>query len=67
MSEICLDCWNKHKEKPDKPRKFIRSWSPELCEECGQYKHVIIRYKLYYIWADMVMEAVENVRNYRKR
>ena len=67
MSEICVDCWNKELEKPDKPSKFIRSWGLELCEECGQYKRVIIRYKLSYIFADRFMELVENVRHLRNK
>ena len=67
MSEICVDCWNKGLEKPDKPGKFIRSWRLELCEECGQYKRVIIRYKLRYILADRFAELVENVRYLRKQ
>ena len=67
MSEICVDCWNKELEKPDKPGKFIRSWRPELCEECGQYKRVIIRYKWRYIIADRFLELVENVRYLRNK
>ncbi len=67
MSEICVDCWNKGLEKPDKPSKFIRSWGLELCEECGQYKRVIIRYKMRYIWADRFAELVENMRYLRER
>lgn len=67
MSEICVDCWNKGLDKPDKPSKFIRSWRPELCEECGQYKKVIIRYKMRYILAYRFMGLVENVRYLRKQ
>ena len=67
MSEICVDCWNKELEKPDKPSKFIRSWGLELCEECGQYKRVIIRYRLHCIIADRFVEMVEDVRYQRKQ
>ena len=66
MSEICLDCWNKDMEKPDKAGKFIRSWKPELCESCGEYKRVIVRYRLWYIFADRFMEFVKNLRHLRK-
>ena len=67
MSEICVDCWNKGLEKPDKPSKFIRSWGLELCEECGQYKRVIIRYKLRYILADRFTEMVDDLQRLWKR
>ena len=65
MSEICLDCWNKDMDTADKPRKFLLSRKPELCEACGQYKRVIIRYKLWYILADRFMELIENIRYLR--
>lgn len=67
MAEICVDCWNKGLEKPDKPSKFLRSWRPELCEECGQYKRVIIRVKMRYIVADRISEFFEDLRYLRQR
>ena len=67
MSEICLDCWNKYEKTADKPNKFVMSRKPDLCEECGQYKRVIIRYKMRYILADRFAELVENVRYLRKQ
>ena len=45
MSEICLDCWNKTNNRNDNPKKFIISKELDLCEECGEYKHVIISYR----------------------
>ena len=67
MSEICIDCWNKYMETTDKPRKFLMSRVPELCEDCGQYKRVIIRYRLHSILLDRITEMVEDVRCQRKR
>ena len=67
MSEICLDCYNKFENTQEKPKKFIMSRKPDLCEACGQYKRVIIRYKLRYIFADRVVEMIENVRSQRHR
>ncbi len=66
MSEICIDCWNKYMETDDKPKKFLMTRVPELCEDCGQWKPVIIRYKLRYILADRFSEMVEDLRYRRK-
>ena len=67
MSEICLDCYNKFENTQEKTKKFITSRKPELCEECGQYKRVIIRYRLYYIIADRFREMVKDVRYQLKK
>ncbi len=48
MSEICLDCWNKMNGTNDKPKKYILSKDLDLCEDCGEYKHVIIMYRSAY-------------------
>lgn len=48
MAEICLDCWNKLYEKSDSSRKYILSEELELCEECGEYKRVIVIERKYY-------------------
>ena len=67
MSEICLDCYNKYESTEEKPKKFIMTRKPELCEECGQYKRVIIRYKWRYILADRFVEMVEAWKCFRKQ
>ena len=67
MAEVCLDCWNKDMGTKEKPGKFLMTRKPELCEECGQYKRVIIRYRLHCIIADRFMEMVEDVRYQMKR
>jgi hypothetical protein len=48
MKKYCLECWNETHGCIDKPRRFIFSREPELCEICGQYKRVIIRMRRYY-------------------
>ncbi len=48
MAEFCVDCWNKIMETNDPPRKFHLSRELELCEECGQWKRVIVTEKLRY-------------------
>ena len=66
MAEFCVDCWCK--EFGEKERKnLIITRRAELCEECGQYKRVIIRYKLCYILADRFTELVENLQYLRKQ
>ncbi len=45
MSEICLDCWNETNNRNDSPKKFVISKELDLCEECGEYKPVIIAYR----------------------
>lgn len=42
MAEFCLDCWNKITHSNDTQRDFILSRKLDLCEGCGQWKHVII-------------------------
>lgn len=42
MAEICLDCWNKINGTNDSPKKYILSEDLDLCEECGEWKNVIV-------------------------
>ena len=62
MAEFCLDCWNKVMDTNDPPKKFIISRDLDLCEECGQWKRVIVRYKLRYIVAERFGEFTEGLR-----
>ena len=48
MAEICLDCLNKLSHRKDSPQKYILSDELELCEECGEYKKVIVIERKYY-------------------
>lgn len=52
MAEFCLDCWNKIMETNDPKRKFILSREPDFCEECRQWKPVIIRVKRRYLFLE---------------
>lgn len=47
MSEFCLDCWNKINESNDRPSRYVFSWGKDLCEECGQYKRVVVAERLW--------------------
>ena len=48
MAEICLDCLNNLNNRKDSPQKYILSEELELCEECGEYKRVIVIERKYY-------------------
>ena len=45
MAEFCLDCWNRingtHYTKWD----VKLSWGLDLCEGCGEMKHVIVVFR----------------------
>ncbi len=43
MAEFCLDCWNKRNDTHDTKKDWVISKELDLCEECGQYKHVIVK------------------------
>lgn len=58
MAEFCLDCWNKLMDSNDPPGKYILSDEPDLCEECGKWKPVIVRVKWRYIAADWFREQL---------
>ena len=42
MAEFCLDCWNEINDSDYKEKDYVLSKELCLCEECGEYKHVII-------------------------
>ena len=48
MVEICLDCLNNLNNRKDSPQKYILSEELELCEECEEYKRVIVIERKYY-------------------
>lgn len=43
MAEFCLDCWNKLNKRNDPSARYVMSRELDLCEECGEWKSVIIR------------------------
>lgn len=43
MAEFCLDCWNKLNGTQDTQREWLLSEELDLCEGCGQWKHVIVK------------------------
>ena len=43
MAEFCLDCWNKLNGTEDTEKEYVLSGELDLCEECGEWKRVIVR------------------------
>ena len=52
MAAFCLDCWNKIMGTDDK-KFFILSRKPDFCEECQQWKPVIVRVKKRYLLSEL--------------
>ena len=48
MSEICLECYNEIMGTNNPPEKYVISKDLDICEECCQLKHIIIREHLWY-------------------
>ena len=42
MAEFCLECFNKINETTDDESKYIMSDYLDLCEECGEWKRVVV-------------------------
>lgn len=42
VAEFCLECWNKINDTNDDEKKYIISKYLDLCEECGEWKRVIV-------------------------
>lgn len=62
MAELCLDCWNKLSETKDKKWRYAMSWEKELCEECGQYKRVILSERLSSRTQKLLAESIEGLK-----
>lgn len=52
-------------ETQEQKKIFVFSLCPELCEECGQYKRVIVRAKMRYILKEELTEAAARYRKGR--
>lgn len=55
MSEYCLDCVNRIWKSHLIERDFILSRDLDLCEGCGEYKHVIVRLRWNKILYDLII------------
>lgn len=62
MSEICFDCYNKLSGGKDSKIRYIISRDLDLCEECGKLRPVIIRMKRYYLYRELLIEWIADMR-----
>ena len=62
MAEFCVDCWNKIMDTSDPKKKFILSRELDLCEECGNYRQVIVAIKKRYLLAEWINEITNRKR-----
>lgn len=62
MSEICWECWNKINNTKDSKCRYVLSWEKDLCEECGEYKRVIIVERLWSRIQRALTEAFANIK-----
>ena len=62
MAEFCVDCWNKIMDTNDPKKKFILSRELDLCEECGNYRQVIVAFRKRYLLAEWINEIANRKR-----
>ena len=62
MSELCLECLNQLMGTNDLPQKYIISRNEDLCEECGEWKPVVIAIKRRYLIQEGVIELLTRLR-----
>ena len=62
MAEICLECWNKLNETNDSRLRYVLSWDRDFCEECCQFKRVIVVERLWSRIQRTLAEAIENTK-----
>ncbi len=63
MAEFCLDCWNKINGTNHTKCRYVLSWELDLCEECGEYKRVIVVERL---WSRLQRSNADRPRRNRK-
>ena len=63
MAEFCLECWNKINETQDSKWRYVLSKDYELCEECGQYKCVIVLERFWSRAQRTLAQAIEGIQN----
>lgn len=64
MAEFCLDCWNKINETHEAKWRYVLSWDKDLCEECGQYKRVIVAER---VWSRTLRALLETIKHTQNR
>ena len=62
MAEFCLECLNKLNKTNHSKWRYVLSWEKDLCEECGEYKRVVIVER---VWSRVYRKLTELIE-YRK-
>ena len=62
MAEFCLDCLNKLSNEKYSAFHYHISRDLDLCEECGEYKHVVICRKKWSLFFSALSEIPEVIR-----
>ncbi len=62
MAEFCLDCLNKINETSESKWRYVLSFEKELCEECGQYKRVVVVERLWSRTQKALVEIIQNLK-----
>ncbi|MBS1474053.1 hypothetical protein [Massiliimalia massiliensis] len=55
MAEFCLECWNWLNRRNDPEKDYIISKDLDLCEGCGEWKHVIVMKRERFDWAGLFL------------
>ena len=67
MAEFCLACLNKINKANDSRWRYVLSWEKDLCEECGQYKRVVITERRWSILQKSLIEVMDNLKIAKKQ
>ena len=53
MAEFCLDCLREMDGRNYDEADFVLSDDLDLCEGCGQWKHVVVAWRQHFIFEDL--------------
>ncbi len=62
MAEFCLECWNKLNDTNYKPIHYVLSRDLEFCEECEQFKRVVVKRRCFYYLA-RIRQDITDLKN----
>lgn len=62
MAEICFDCYNKLCGGTESRKEYHITRSLDLCEECGEYRPVIICMKKRCVFKHAFLDWVADMR-----
>ena len=66
VAEFCLDCWNKLNGTKDLKWRYVRTWRKDFCEECEEYKKVIVVERRWSRIQKQISETMIYLANKRK-